>query len=62
MTTYELLKSEVDNAYIEWLIRPYGFGRAVHYLRYLYLKHKLDLTPLYKAEKELRYFLKRRFL
>jgi hypothetical protein len=54
VTKYELLKYKVDEAYTEWLRRPYGLGRAVHYLRYLYLKHKLDFTPVCEAEKKLR--------
>jgi hypothetical protein len=61
MTRYELLRSGVDNAYMEWVIRPYGFGRAVHYVHYRYLKHKLDSMPLREAEK-LEVLPRRRFL
>jgi hypothetical protein len=51
MTKYELLKGAVDSAYTAWRTRPYGFGKAVRYLRYMYLKHKLDSLPFYAAEK-----------
>jgi hypothetical protein len=62
MTRYELLKSETDNAYTEWLIKPRGFGRAVCYLVYRHLRHKLGLMPLCEAEKELEALPRRRFL
>jgi hypothetical protein len=60
MTKYELLKNEVDEAFTEWLIQPYGFGRVVRYLRYRYLKHKLDFTPICEAERKIAVMPRRR--
>jgi hypothetical protein len=62
MTKYALLQSEVENARIKWSVRPYGFMRVVRYVRYRYLKHRLDSMPLYEAEIELEVFPRRRFL
>jgi hypothetical protein len=54
MTKHELLRSKVDNAGVEWLIRPHGFGRVIRYFHYVYLRHKLYSMPLYEAEKTLK--------
>jgi hypothetical protein len=52
VTRYESLRSKVIKAHWDYLIRPCGLGKAVCYLRYLRLKHKLDVMPSCEAEKE----------